>query len=274
MAHDKRRVEVHELVRIVADDLTFLRDLDFAGARRTEVRIAAGMLRRLLHDGVLWAAWKALRLPDRPEFEAIDLASMIGDVPRKYIHYAYAGGARLPGAHHTGYVLLSIPAAEAEQMGGEAEASKEIQRLIRPGDTKTFTLDEFIVSPCVVTGEAAVSRLELVRYVSNKLGGVHLDAGRASWTDPLGSRYRFLDEVHLKVGRFPASYYEVISIADSVARSTSTDRLIRTADEKFPEEQAPDNVLSFREGRAGGYADMTFDNPTAAESEGHVTEPE
>jgi hypothetical protein len=66
------------------------------------------------------------------------------------------------------------------------------------------------------------------------------------------------DETHLMVGRFPAAYYEIISIAQSVARSGDAARLIEAADEQFPEEAATGNVLRFRAGRAGDYADMTF----------------
>jgi hypothetical protein len=91
-----------------------------------------------------------------------------------------------------------------------------------------------------------------------QLGGVHLDAGRAEWSDPLGAQHRFLDETHIRVGRFPAAYYEIISVAQNVTDSKDITRLIDAAEREFPEETAPDNILSFREGRGGDYADMTF----------------
>ncbi len=236
----------------------YLRDLDFSTARRPEVRIASSILRRLLYDGVLMATWNALGFSGQPSLEAVDLIAVLGKVPRRYVHYAYAGGAKLPGANHCGYVLFVIPKAEHEARGGPEVFVRELQGKLAPGSTKVFPLDQFCVSPCAISGDNSVSRLELVRYVANKLGGVHLDAGRASWSDPLGAQQRFLDETHIRVGRFPAPYYEIISIAQNVARSDDTARIIDTAEREFPEEAAPDNILSFREGRGGSYANMTF----------------
>jgi hypothetical protein len=66
VAQNKRKVALHELVRIVAEDLVFLRSLDFSAARRTEVRIASSIFRRLLYDGVLGAAWQVLGIPGKP----------------------------------------------------------------------------------------------------------------------------------------------------------------------------------------------------------------
>lgn len=87
-----------------------------------------------------------------------------------------------PGAHHRGYVLLRVPERELSSFGLPDKATQILGAMLKPGERRPFTLSR---SPCVAAGEAEVSRLDVVRYVANKLGGVHLDAGRA----PLGNQW-------------------------------------------------------------------------------------
>jgi len=68
----------------------------------------------------------------------------------------------------------------------------------------------------------------------------------------------------LKVGPLPAPLYEVISIAQAVACSDDTSRFIQRVAEVAPEEERGWDILSFREGRIGKYADWTF-GPRKAE---------
>jgi hypothetical protein len=103
------------------------------------------------------------------------LAAVLGSLPRRYIEYAYAGGVMLPGAHHNGYTLLVIPRDDHEAYGSPENAGRKMQEILSPGITQKFSLGEFCIAPCVITGEMDVSRLELVCYLANKLGGVHLE---------------------------------------------------------------------------------------------------
>jgi len=202
-------------------------------------------------------AWRLAGLPDEPHLTAVDLDSMLRSVDRKYIHYAYAGGATTEGAQHIGYVLLVIPKAEVESEGQDA-VLKRVSASMSPAERRDFALSEFCTSTCVASGNAGVSRIGMVRYVANKLGGVHWDNQRGAWTDPVGSRHRLLDEEHLIVGRLPAPLYETLSIAQAIAESTDTARLIQAIEVIAPEEEGATHVLKFREGRSGKYADMTF----------------
>lgn len=249
--------EVNDFLRTVHDDLVLLRKLDFKRPLRSEVRFASAILRRLLHELMLFNAWSLAGLPDEPRFTAVDLDSMLRSIDRKYIHYAYAGGASTEGARHTGHVLLVIPKAEVETEGQDAVV-KRVSASMKPAQRRDFALSEFCTSTCVASGHVGVSRIGLVRYVANKLGGVHWDNERGAWTDPVGSRHRLLDEAHLIVGRLPAPLYETLSIAQAIAESADTTRLIQAIEAIAPEEEGAANVLKFREGRAGKYANLTF----------------
>lgn len=213
--------------------------------------------------------WRIAGFDGQPTFNAVDLQTAIARVEPRYIHYAYAGGASTLGAQHSGYMLLVVPKAEAEAEGHEAVV-RRVTSTFQPGPRRAFPLDEFCTSPAVISGNASVSRLAVIQYVANKLGGVHWDNERGAWTDPVGSRDRLLDEGHLIVGRLPAPLYEVVSIAQAVATSEDTARFIAKVAEIAPESELAASVLRFREGRTGKYADMTFnarDPSPSAEAE-------
>jgi hypothetical protein len=249
--------EVPEYLRTVYDDLAFLQSMRFERPSRTEVRISSSVLRRLLHEHMLAAAWRISELPDQPRITAVDLDAVVGDVPRRYIHYAYAGGAPTKRAQHSGYALLVIPKDEVSAGDYDATARAMSQKL-RAGARRDFSLPDFCGSASVISGGAAVTRVDVVRYVANKLGGVHWDNERGGWTTPQGSRHRLLDEQHIVVGGLPGALYEVISIAHALVSAPDVARLMQTIDQRAPEDESFAEVLKFREGRIGKYADMTF----------------
>lgn len=248
-----------EFLRLVRDDLDFLCQLHYRSPSRTTVRIASSILRRLLAEGMYQNAWKLAALDGEPKIKAIDLEGVVAEIERRYIHYAYAGGADTEGANHRGYALLGIPKAEADAEGYE-QITRRISALLKPGVEREFTLTKFCNSAAVISGTAGISRLGIVRYVANKLGGVHWDNRRGAWSEPVGSRHRLLDEGHLVVGRLPAALYELLSISQCIARSDDTSRLIERVYAIAPESEEAQNVLRFREGRVGKYANMTFNS--------------
>ena len=254
---NKRRVEIPDLLQLVRDELNYLQGKVRTDVSRTEVRIISGILRKLLYDGLLYATWKAMRQESEPKIEFVDLQAVLRDTPREYVHYAYAGGAHLPGANHSGWVLYVFPKDVHEANGTPEGLAQEVAERLHPG-VKTFrTLHEFMASHCVESGTFGVSRIELVRYVSNKLGGVHLDKGRAAWEDPLGSAYRLLDEEHIVVGKRLGAHYEIMSIAEDLCGSADLKSLVDKIDEEFPAAELDENVIRIREGRIGPYADFT-----------------
>lgn len=252
--------EALDFLRTVRDDLALLRRLNFARPLRSEVRVASSILRRLLHEMMLPNAWQLCGLEGEPSFTAVDLDSTLKSVDRKYIHYAYAGGAKTAGAQHDGYTMLVIPKAELEAEGQQA-VTMRISASMRQPERRLFSFSEFCTSTSVASGHAGISRLGLVRYVANKLGGVHWDNCRGNWTDPVGSRHRLLDEAHIIVGRLPAPLYEVLSIAEAIAESEDITRLLEKIEAVAPEDEGGTDVIRFREGRIGKYADMTFNTP-------------
>lgn len=150
--------ETAEVLRLVRDDLVFLRSLNYGRPSRTEVRVASSILRRLLHEGMYLGAWKLADLEGEPRVSAVDLQAVLAGIESRYVHYAYAGGAKTEGAHHSGHVLLVVPRAEVEAEGQDAVLHR-VQREIKPGITRDFLLQDFCASPAVISGEVALVEL-------------------------------------------------------------------------------------------------------------------
>lgn len=249
--------QTNDFLWTVKDDIEFLSKMNFASPSRSSVRVSASILRRLLVDEMYPAAWQFSGLTSRPTVEAFDLGSAVARIESRHIHYAYAGGAPTEGAQHTGYILLAIPKEEVDAANAEAQVQK-IRSLLSLPKRKVFIIDDFCSSPSVICGNDAVSRSGIIRYVANKLGGVHWDNARGAWTDPVAGRQRLLDENHMMVGRLSAPLYEAVSIAYDLSTSNDAKRLCQQINEIAPEPQLSECVLKFREGRTGAYADMTF----------------
>jgi hypothetical protein len=154
-------------------------------------------------------------------------------------------------------LFLRIPAAEHQQERPEAVVQR-VMGLYKQESRRAFSLPEFCESPSVISGDASVSRMGVLRYVANKAGGVHWDSERGEWTDPISSRHRLLDENHLVIGWLTGAMYEVLSMAHVLISAQDTARLIERIEQVAPEEKRQENVASFREGRVGRYAEMTY----------------
>jgi hypothetical protein len=144
LTHD----ETQDFLRIVRDDLALLQALNFSKPSRAEVRVASSILRRLLHEGMYSNGWRIAGFADQPSFVAVDLLAAIDGIDPKYIHYAYAGGAKTMGAQHSGHGLFVVPKEEAEVEGTDTVIGR-LNANFRPGLRRTFTLAEFCASPSV-----------------------------------------------------------------------------------------------------------------------------
>ena len=60
------------------------------------------------------------------------------------------------------------------------------------------------------------------------------------------------------IGWLTGAMYEVLSMSHAVVSAEDTGRLIERIEQVAPEEQRQADIASFREGRIGKYADMTY----------------
>lgn len=253
----KNEAEKIDFCWVVKEDLEFLQSTWSPQPLRPYARAASGILRRLLVEGMYWTAWKIVGIDGKPEINAVDLANFVSGIDHRYIHYAYAGGAPTRPANHRGYTLLVVPKGEVKK-GEEEQKVRELHKSMGAARDKIYDPAEYLGSICAVSGNKSITRDVAIRYVANKMGGVHWDNKRKGWGDSLGSRQRFLDEEHLLVGSVTAAQYEVVYAAYCIAFSESTKTLIKKIVEYAPMPTTSYEKILCRVGRGGKYMEVTF----------------
>jgi hypothetical protein len=241
-----------ERLVVVGDDLAFLMNLPRDRLlSHTEVRLAAGVLRRLLIDGQLSRVWKPIGQASRsqPTVMATDIDSALAQWPAHWLRYAWAGGAVTSVAEHTGFILADIPQAEHERFGSP-EAFFRANPLPSVGERR-MTIDQWLDSTSVAIqtnelGVVPVSRRSVLMYIANRKGGVHFDPDRnlSVPRSPKKSRreveHYLLDHGLLRVGHLSGPEYEVASMAQTVACSGWAADLLNLAHQVAPAEFSGD----------------------------------
>jgi hypothetical protein len=202
--------EAFERIRITAEDLLFLRrewDQDVSDA---SLRRSSPILRRLLVESSLQRAWRDLGLDRQPAIRATSLEVKIRNFVLQKISFAQAGGAK-----HCGVVVDTLieygcylPPEQASKVFGSDEPVRD------------FSLRKFAEGACMVVKGEVISRNTLVKYVANKLGGVHFDMSRGNGKEE-ESKFRLLDEVRAERTTMdkPAIYFEYLAIGQAVINS-------------------------------------------------------
>ena len=124
-------------------------------------------------------------------------------------------------ANHMGTMVMAIPADVAARDGGEEATAA---RHLKPGipRVKGYPVSRFLASPYALILGTEVSRRDLIRYVTNKLGGVHFDSTRNKKAD---AKLELLDKLMAtKItagGKEPINliYVELLSIMEFLSGS-------------------------------------------------------
>jgi hypothetical protein len=264
-----------ERVVVIGGDLEYLSELPRDRLpSHTEVRLAAGVLRRLLIDDELRRVWRSLNAPPgvEPTVEATDIDTSLSKWNQKWIRYAWAGGAAAAGAHHRGVIFAVIPKAEYEPYG-TPQAFLKAHPLPLTGERRRMSVKAWLRSTSVAIqtnemGLVAISRASVLKYVANRKGGVHFDPNR---TLDLKSKRKvrraveaqLLDHGLLRVGHLKGPEFEVASLAHAIAESDWAAEFVRVAQEVAPEDFRGDpQEMKFwtglREADGTGWATTTF----------------
>lgn len=240
-----------ERLIILGGDLEYLRDLPRDRLpSHTEVRLAAGVLRRILVDngGELSAFWGPMigkTAHIQPTVEATEIDSALAEWRTEWIRYAFAGGATTQLAGHTGMILAVIPKADHE-LYGSAEATLAAHPMPMTGEKRLLTVGAWLDSTSVAIktdemGLVRVSRRSVVKYIANRKGGVHFDPRRDLTLKNEKHRrevveHHLLDHGLLRIGHLSGPEYEVVSMAQAVGRSDWAEQFIEIAHNAAPEE--------------------------------------
>lgn len=202
-----------ELVRTVIADLAYLRAQTSDWADDDALRRASPVIRRLIVEKDLQRAWREAGLDSEPRIRIPTLDSLREEIPLEEIRFASAGGAIYRGIQVSEAVL---------PIGGQSKWRVNFQNSV-----KDIKLNHFINATAVIINGKCVSRRTVVKYVANKLGGVHFDDSRGLGKD--AESYELLDTANRYKVRFELDgvetsdksmvYFELLSAAQAVARS-------------------------------------------------------
>jgi hypothetical protein len=205
--HHLEAQELADLSASVLGDLAWLRNGDLNTADEAELRELSGRLRRLLVEGSLQRLRKARGMKGEPRITS----PVLPDATGPDVGLTQAGGVTRAGAKVTGARIWNR-ALSAAEIKAEYELHKE-----GPA-TRDQTLSNWLSSTSFKVGNVSVTRRDVICYVANKLGGVHLDAERNSTKD---AAYIALDQAReaLRILDLDSVYAELAAIGQQLLDS-------------------------------------------------------
>lgn len=213
----------HELIKIVAEDLTYLSEewnqkIDDASLRRS-----SPVLRSLLIEGQL------IKVMNMLNEELSVMAPLVSKYEDSLIDdsttFYQSGGAKFQGSE-VQFLIISNRAKGPEEIKESYERQKDLI-----GNSYPLKLSKFMKQTSFYMGGTHINREEVVKYIANKRGGAHYDNSRN--TEKSGSKgelerkFQLLDDVHgaMAVADKNAVYYELLSIGQRLINSQDTQRI-------------------------------------------------
>ena len=198
----------------VIEDLEHFRDVWTGTLPDPDIRRGSASLRRLLIEGEYGAAWRALGRSREPTLPAPDLEAMLGSFDRAKVDCALAGGAEHGGIYAAGLCLV--------QGGVPPTPAKEAVLFDRP-----YSLSQYLASACAYVTSTPITRRDLIKYMANVKGGVHL----ASNSHARKREKELISRVAALEGRVnhhskDGLYFELLSVGQFLGRSPDCHALI------------------------------------------------
>lgn len=205
---------------VIAEDLEHLRDDWSPEISEPDIRRGSAVLRRLLVEQELGRAWRALGFEREPRVVAVDLEAALGSASGS-VGLAMAFGAEFRGVQFALAIVDRVPAGASPSPPPPPPTRNGGYPFERP-----FYLSEFLESLSGVAGKVKVKRRELIKYVANVRGGVHLGKRtKARERDLIAKCSRF--EERMSVLDTDPILVETVAIAQAIGAAEDTDRLIR-----------------------------------------------
>ena len=201
-----------EAMRIVLADLEFIKKEWNNKANDDDLRRFSSTLRQLLIDegGLIQKiqGWLGLKCYIQSSLNPL-LQNKIEE-----INFYSAGGAEYNGMRIQEMIELS-------RALNPDEIKKRFGQQTKP-QLQKYTLDSYLLVPCIVYEGNVFNRVELIKFVANKLGGAHYEI------DPKKmARMRFLDVAknRYQIGGKSSIYFEFLSIGQTISNGKYIDRL-------------------------------------------------
>jgi hypothetical protein len=186
-----------------------------------DIRRGSGVLRRLLVEDVYGSAWRAIGREKQPKVIAVDIATLVAPEHVGRIKYAIAAGAHFRGVMMT-CMVLSKGAQPVADLGPPIRKDGFLGE-------REFPLSEYLSSPSGVIDGRIFTRRDVIKYIANIRGGVHLGAKERKAEKKLVARLSKIEK-RLSVHTTDGLLVELAAIGQAVAKSPDSDEFIRVTE--------------------------------------------
>src|SRR6266403_2254305 len=213
-------------VRMVRDDLDYLISAWRPEVTDVTLRMSGTILRRLLIEGGVQRAWKAVGFQKQPTISGPDFEAMLRTIDGKVLS-ALAGGAM---SASSGIEVGGRFAVLVEGQEILFTVSKEEARRIATTDVPT-SLTDFVEAPIALMGDEFINRRQLILYVCFKKGAVHYEGTGKRNREPKREQaraFRHLDAIDATFNFDGRSgvFWEFLAVGQQVGKSEDMRRLI------------------------------------------------
>ena len=199
----------HDSLLAVAEDLEYLAQWG-SEITAAEIRRGTAVLRLLLVEDAYGTAWRAIGQAKQPSLIAVDLDLLLGADANK-VEYALAGGAHFRGMHMACMLLNK----GTNPIGGNPPAP--IRQDGYPFE-RTFTLSMYLSSNAGVVEGQKFNRREVIKYLANVKGGVHLSAQQRKAEENLIARLGKIEK-KMMIHNTDGLLVEAVAIAQALGAS-------------------------------------------------------
>jgi len=204
----------------VAEDLEYLQKAWKGGISDGEIRRGSAVLRRLLVEDIYGHAWRNCGYKKQPMIIAPNLILILGNCNLADIKCAIAGGGELGGFTSGGLVLMKGSGPPPPPLESDQPNKDTMQY--------QFPLNEYLETPCAVAEGKEIKRRELIKYMANIKGGVHLGSSKARERERnLIKKISKLEGI-INHTQKDGLLFELLSIGQAVSRSEDARKLINS----------------------------------------------
>jgi hypothetical protein len=200
----------------VAEDLEYLSTWG-PSIPDADIRRGSAVLRRLLVEDAYGTAWRTAGFEQQPSLIAVDFYRMLGTLPLQQVTAGLAGGARFRGMFFAGFINNKAP-------GAPNGFSPPLRNDGYPCE-RAFTLSELLKSPSGAVDGRPFERREVIKYIANVKGGVHLSAQRRKAEAKLVARMGKMEK-RLVVNGTEGLLFELVAIGQALGQSEDARKYI------------------------------------------------
>ncbi|WP_157092262.1 hypothetical protein [Thioalkalivibrio nitratireducens] len=205
-------------LRLVAEDLGYLAEWGPDITDR-EIRHGSAVLRRLLVEDVYGAAWRAVGWKKQPKLIAVSIDEIASPDNLSKIVYAIAAGANFRGIQMACMMMNKGSSPIGQELGPPLRENGY------PGD-REFSLSAYLSSLSGVVDGKTFNRREVIKYIANVKGGVHLSAKERKAEAKLVARLGKIEK-KIMVHTTDGLLVELVAIGQAVGASTDAQSFIK-----------------------------------------------